>query len=129
MNTTVKEIWKRRTAVERILLNAKLPAAEAQRLAEAGEAVWDAFVDYQITRKRKWDELGLGNVAPDDEAKADKAEREAKIAEFNDAMAIEAQADVPVPFSVGVKELPSLICSSVDMMAMRDLGVIRWSDG
>lgn len=118
----VKDIWMRRTAVERIC-STKLPSEQAALLVLPVEAVWNAFTDYQITRQRAWQKLGLDK---DKETKNKKkfANRQKRIEKFNDQMAEEAEAEVNVQGAVSIEKLPLLSLTSIDLIAMRELGVI-----
>lgn len=123
----VKDIWMRRTAVERVLRGKHLPQHGAA-LKPNGEIIWLAFVDYQIWRDRKWEELGgkRGVKSKDNPGGISEKEFERIKQRFNDAADEEAQTEVTLPNgATRLSKLTGMEIQPVDLWAMQELGVIE----
>jgi hypothetical protein len=118
----VKDLWQVRTAVEKFL-SAKVPVKTALRMAPMAEILHAAFTDYQISRKRIADDLGLTTPIPKWKL---WVSRKALERAFNDQAAALAQEELTLPAALCLSELegfPAL--TPVELFSLINLGVLR----
>jgi hypothetical protein len=118
----VKDLWQVRTAVEKFL-TAKVPVKTALRMAPMAEVLHAAFTDYQVSRKRIADDLGL--TAPIPKWKF-WVSRKALEQAFNDQAAVLASEEFSLPPALSLADLdgfPAL--TSVELFSLINLGVLR----
>lgn len=122
----VKELWQRRTAIER-MLGMKLPIEQADTLSEVGDIIWTAYIAYKIARDQKAVKLKLTGARSRKDKGWDK-----RLATFNrwasDAAEEEVRIDLP---PVPISALAGVHISSEDLTHLREIGLIapRGSNG
>ena len=118
----------RRTAFERVFY-AKVTGEPSVLLMPFGEALHDAYIDYQESRKQCWKRLGLekpySKVALALFGFWIMRKRKRLVDKFNDEMDELAQAEIRLPSSPLPRSvLEAMNISTVDRVAMKELGVI-----
>jgi len=115
----IKDIWMVRSAFERTY-NLKMPIAAAAELATAIDPLWVAYMDYQASRKSKWQELKLDRE--NDEKAKDRAKR---VMAFNDWADEASQEEIKLHPAVRVTDLDGAVISPLDLMLMKQIGLVR----
>jgi len=115
----VKDLWMVRSAFERTY-NLKMPINAAAKLAFAIDPLWVAYMDYQVSRKSKFQELKLDRE--NDEKAKDRGRRQGL---FNDWADITAQEEIKLRPAVRIADLEGAVISPIDLMMMMQIGLIR----
>lgn len=132
MIVLVKQLWQRRTAIERAL-GTKLPTEQADKLSAVADIVWTAYITNKIERERKLHELGLLGEKPAKRLfSLSRRLWDRREAQFNvwAAKAGEEEINVGVP-PVSIEDLPGLQLNTIDLIQLREVGIIapRKNDG
>ena len=125
----VKELWQRRTAIERVLGATNKDNAVSDRLSGPGEIVWTSYITYKIEWERKAAELRLtGTDGPGNRKGLARAwwslvygrawkKREREFSQWADDR---AQEEVNVNVEpVELNDLPNFPISTTDLIHLR----------
>ena len=122
MIVLVKQLWQRRTAIERFLGKDR-PIEQADAISKVGDVIWTAFITYKLERDRMAEELGLTRPKAREEEGYDQ-----RVAKFND-WANEAgleEINLTVP-PVPMSALAGSSIGTVDLIQLREIGLIDGS--